>query len=127
MRMSDQAKARTRTYFARSRRWFSVEKATFIVAVLTLAATIYFGFYPRRPGGAVLDPDSIYRGGKIIGRVAGFNVEPVLAGQFVFRIVPSAPVEMGDVLQFRTATCFVMEIRPEPAPAVLVTCRVIGK
>jgi hypothetical protein len=81
--------------FARGRGRFSLDWATFIAAVLTLVAAIYFGFYPRQPREPVLDPGSIYRGGKSIGQVMDFNVEPVFSGQFVFRITPSARVEMG--------------------------------
>lgn len=124
-RVIRQARVWSRTCFARGLAWFSINRATLVVAVLTLVATVYFGFYPRQPGAPVLDPDSIYRGGKIVGRVMGFSVPPVLTGQFAFLILPSATVSMGDVLQFRTATCFVAEVRPDP-PTVLVRCRVIG-
>jgi hypothetical protein len=52
---------------------------------------------------------TVYRDGNALGRVVVFNVEPVLAGQFVFQIVAAKPINKGDVLQFRTATCFVVD------------------
>ena len=124
------------TFFVQRAKWSWVESATLITALLTLGATIYFGLYPRQPVEAALDPDTVYRGGNALGRVVVFNVEPVLAGQFVFRIVAVKPINKGDVLQFRTATCFVVDagqvstMASGGQNALLFNgtlCRVIGK
>ena len=98
-----------------------------------LAAVIYFGLYPRPPVEAPLDPDTLYRDGAAIGHVMAFNVEPVLAGQYVFKVEASKPIEKGDVLRFRHAVCFVVDLgQPRldlPNNIVLfnsISCRVVN-
>lgn len=128
--------AATLAFFAQRIGWPSIGTATFIIACLTLVAAIYFGLYPRQPVEAKLDPDTVYRGGNAVGRVEAFNVEQVLAGQFVFRIVTTKAIDIGDVLQFRTSTCFVVDTGQVSTTmsggqsALLfngLSCRVIGK
>jgi hypothetical protein len=81
-----------------------------VLSLAALAAVIYFGLYPRPPVEAPLDPDTLYRDGAAIGHVTAFNVEPVLAGQYVFQVEASKPIEKGDVLRFRRAVCLVVDL-----------------
>jgi hypothetical protein len=84
-----------------------------LFAVLSFLAVVYFGFYPRPPIEAPLDPDTLYRDGAAVGHVVEFRVEPLLAGQYVFRVGTSNTIAAGDVLRFRHATCFVVGISEE--------------
>jgi hypothetical protein len=104
-----------------------------ILSAAALAAVIYFGLYPRPPIEAPLDPDTLYRDGAAIGHVLAFNVESVLAGQFVFQVEASKPIEKGDALRFRHATCFVVDLgqpqRQLPNNLIFfngISCRVVG-
>ena len=93
----------------RTLRWIALTAALF-AAILSFAAAVYFGFYPRPPIEASLDPDTVYRDGVAIGHVSAFNVEPVLAGQYVFQVEASKPINKGDMLRFRRAVCFVVDL-----------------
>jgi hypothetical protein len=81
-----------------------------VLSLAALAAVTYFGLYPRPPVEAPLDPDTLYRDGAAIGHVTAFNVEPVLAGQYVFQVEASKRIEKGDVLRFRRAVCLVVDL-----------------
>jgi hypothetical protein len=135
-----QAQTRFRHYLGICRRlivrsgWlWTIEKVTALFAILSFVAVVYFGLYPRPPIEAPLDPDTLYREGAPIGHVLAFNVEPVLAGQFVFQVEASKPIEKGDALRFRHATCFVVDLGqpPRQLPNNLIffngiSCRVVG-
>lgn len=115
----------------RTLRWIALTAALF--AILSFAAAVYFGFYPRPPIEASLDPDTVYRDGVAIGHVSAFNVEPVLAGQYVFQVEASKPIDKGDMLRFRRAVCFVVDLgqppRQLPNKLILfngISCRVVG-
>jgi hypothetical protein len=113
------------------------ERITTLAATLSslaaLAVVIYFGLYPRPPVEPSLDPDTLYRGGDAIGHVTAFNVEQVLAGQYVFQVLASKPIEKGDVLRFRHAVCFVVDLGQPPrdlaSKLILfngISCRVVS-
>ena len=117
--------------------WLSFERAALlaaaIFAALSVGVGVYFGLYPRPPVEAPLDPDTLYRDGVALGRVLAFNVEQVLVGQFVFQVEASKPIEKGDVLRFRHATCFVVDLGQQPRrlPSGMfffngISCRVVG-
>ena len=104
-----------------------------LFSVLSFVAGVYFGLYPRPPVEAPLDPNTIYRDGVAIAHVLGFNVEQVGTGQFVFKVEASKPIEKGDVLRFRHATCFVVDLglQPNQLPNSRIffngiSCRVVG-
>jgi hypothetical protein len=104
-----------------------------VSSVLALGAVIYFGVYPRPPVETPLDPDTLHRGGDAIGHVTAFNVEQVLTGQYVFQVLASKPIEKGDVLRFRHAVCFVVDLgqAPRDLPSRLtwfngISCRVVS-
>ena len=82
-----------------------------IIAATTLAAVIYFGFYPRPPVEPPLDPHTLYRGGDAIGHVTSVNVD--LAGifeEYLLRVETSKTIEKGEVLRFRHAICIVVDL-----------------
>ena len=114
-----------------SKRLWTIENTTALFVVMSFLAVVYFGLYPRPPIEVPLDPDTLYREGIAIGHVSAFNVEPVLAGQFVFQVEASKPIEKGDVLRFRHATCFVVDLgqvsrRPNMILFNGISCRVVG-
>jgi hypothetical protein len=88
-----------------------IAATTAALSLAALAAVIFFGLYPRPPVEAPLDPDTFYRGGVAMGHVTSFDVEQAgVAEQYVLRVETSKPVEKGDVLRFRYATCIVNDL-----------------
>ena len=57
-----------------------------------------------------LDPKKLYRGSEAVGDLVGFDVQAVMAGQYAFRVLALQPIDKGDVLRFRHATCLVTEL-----------------
>lgn len=116
--------------------YWSIDKLTLLAAILTLGATLYFGFLPRPPVMPKRDDNIAYIGEKpaihVLKALASSDISGSLRFHFFYKNGSPDPIKQGDILTYRTVMCAVSEVNPASVngdndPTHLVAlCRVIG-